>query len=207
MKTSYLTSVLTAVALGGVLIAGGVAMAQQSTQDRPARGMRADADADGRLNQAEFVASSVQRLSTADANRDGTVAPGEMRSAARTRMADRADGRFERLDGDDDGMISRAEFDASRAARAQGGPRANNEGRRGQRDERLPVRMDARAPVVIAEARTKAEQAFARMDANGDGFVVAEERRAFGEQRRERMSERRAARQARQASPSTPASE
>ena len=207
MKTTYLTGVLTAVALGGVLIAGGVAVAQQPTQERAARGMRADADTDGRLSQAEFVTARVQRLSVADANRDGTVAAEEMRAARQARMANRGQGRFDRLDADNDGMISRAEFDAPRAARAEGGPGARGEGRRGQRGERRAVRMDARGPVVIADARAKAEQAFTRMDVNGDGYVVAEERRAIGDQRRERMAERRAARLARQASPSTPASE
>ena len=67
-----------------------------------------------------------------------------------------------------------------------------------------------RSPVVIAEARARAEEAFARLDANRDGVVTSDERRAAMEQVREQRQERREARRAAravQASPSTPASE
>jgi len=66
-------------------------------------------------------------------------------------------------------------------------------------------------PMVIAEARTRAEAAFARMDADSDGYITAAERQAARtagrEQARERMTERRAARRTQQASPPAPASE
>ena len=72
-------------------------------------------------------------------------------------------------------------------------------------------RMADRGPVVIAEAEARATAAFARLDADQDGFVTAAERQATRagrrEHRRERMAERRAARRAQQASPPAPASE
>ncbi|RZJ04092.1 MAG: EF-hand domain-containing protein [Brevundimonas sp.] len=195
--------------------AAGVAVAQQAP-----RAMRADADGDGRISQAEFVGQRVERLTAADANRDGSVAPEEMRAAFQARAAERADARFQRLDADRDGAISRAEFDAPRAAGAEARPQRVARMHRGaarmhQGAARMAgggQRMEARGPISIAEVQGKAEQAFTRLDADHDGFVTAAERQAaaqaFREQRREYMTERRAARQAqRQASPPAPASE
>lgn len=174
---------------------GGVAIAQQS------------ADGADRVSRAEFEARHVQRLTAADANGDGTVTAEEMRAARQARMAARADGRFDRLDANEDGSISRAEFDAAREARGDRprGPRAH---RGGHMRPAVAARMQAREPVVIAEAQVRAGQTFDRLDADNDGFVTAAERQAarqaMREQRRERMTARRAERQA---SPQAPASE
>lgn len=208
MKKTLLVSGLAALTLAASAEA---VLAQQAP-----RAMRADVDGDGRISQAEFVSQRVQRLTAADANRDGSVTADEMRVFAQARMAQRSDTRFTRLDADSDGSISRAEFDGQRAARMEARPQrvtrpahmhrgAAGMARRGQR-------MEARGPVSIAEAQTKAEQTFARLDADRDGFVTAAERQAgmqaMREQRRERMTERRASRQAqRQASPGATASE
>jgi hypothetical protein len=179
----------------------GVAIAQQPA-DRPVRGARADVDGDGRLSQAEFVGRHMQRLTAADANSDGSVTPDERRAAHDAHMAARADAGFDRMDADDDGAISRAEFDAHREARAHHGPRRAGGGA-GHGD-----RMAARGPVVIAEARSRAEQAFARLDADSDGFITAAERQAGRQAMREHRRERMARRHAQsQASPQAPASE
>jgi hypothetical protein len=214
MEIIKMKKTLFAGGLAGLTLAAaaGAAFAQQP----PARGMRADADGDRRLSQAEFVGQRVQRLTTADTNGDGSVTADERRAAMQASRAVRADARFDRLDANDDGSISRAEFDAAREAgrqaRADRGPRpmrAHSGPARGQRG--MP-RMEARGPVVIADVQTRAEQAFTRLDADQDGFVTAEEGRAarqgMRQDRRERMVERRAAHQAqRQASPPAPASE
>ncbi|MDQ7814009.1 MAG: EF-hand domain-containing protein, partial [Brevundimonas sp.] len=100
MRKTLMAGAMAALTLAA---AGGVALAQQSP-DRPyARGMRADADGDQKLSRAEFVEARVQRLSAADADRDGSVTPEEMRAAAQARMAERADTRFKRLDANSDG--------------------------------------------------------------------------------------------------------
>ncbi|WP_332638671.1 EF-hand domain-containing protein [Brevundimonas sp.] len=211
MRKTLLAGALAALTLA----AGGGVMAQQApaqqAQVRAPHALRADADGDGRISQAEFVGRRVGRLNAADADRDGSVAPEEMRAAFQARSAERADARFQRLDADRDGAISRAEFDARRSpdARPQ---RAARTHRGGGRMAHRGQRMAARGPVSIAEVQGKAEQAFTRLDADRDGFITVAERqagmRAFREQRRERMTERRAARQAqRQASPPAPASE
>jgi hypothetical protein len=191
------------------LAAGGAAFAQ-SSPERPQARLHADADGDHRLSQAEFVGRRLGRLTAADADSDGAVTAEERRAAAQARRASRADARFDRLDADDDGVISKAEFDARREHRAERGPRRAHRGP-AARHVRRDRRTDARGPVVIAEVRARTEAAFARLDADHDGYVTADERHAGvaqrREHRRERREERRMARHARQASPPTPASE
>jgi hypothetical protein len=186
-----------------VIAAGGAAVARQQAPERPhAHGMRADADGDQRLSQAEFVGARLQRLAAADANGDGSVTADERRAAAQARRAERAEARFDRLDADNDGSISKTEFDARREARADRAPRAGRRhrgpGRAGHAD-----RVATRAPVVIADARARAEAAFAHLDADHDGFVTAAERQAAHADRRHQRRQR----MAQQASPPAPASE
>ncbi len=207
MKKTLLAGALAALTLAA---AGGVAIAQAAPQAAAPRAMRADADGDSRISQAEFVGRRLQRLTAADADRDGSVTPGEMRAVAQARMAQRADTRFQRLDANSDGSISRAEFDGRRAARAEARPhRAARMHRGAGRMAHHGQGANMHGPVSIAEAQAKAEQAFTRMDADRDGFITAAERRAGMQAvRRERMTERRAAHHAqRQASPPAPASE
>ena len=179
------------VVIGGMVavtfaaLAGGV-MAQQTQANRPAR-------AQAEMTQAAFVDARVARLTAADANNDGTVTAEEHQAAHQAKRAERSDARFSRMDTNGDGSISRAEFDAPREARAE---RAGMRGPRGGRGGDRAARMADRGPVVIADARAKAEQAFARMDADSNGVVTAAERQAVRGERRARMSERRAERQA-----------
>lgn len=210
MRKTLLASALAALTLAA---AGGVAVAQQSPDRAQARPLRADADGDRRLSRAEFVDARVQRLAAVDADGDGSVTREERRAAAQARRAGRAEARFDRLDADNDGVISKAEFDARRErrteARAERGPRHAHRGphRAGAR----AGRMADRGPVVIAEAQARAEAGFARMDADSDGYITIAERQAARahqrQNRSERMIERRAARRAQQASPPAPASE
>lgn len=197
MKKTLLAGGLVALTLVG---ATGVALAQQA----PDRAMRADADGDRRISRTEFVDRRVERLTALDTDRDGSITTDERRAARQARLAGLADARFDRLDANDDGSISRAEFDSAREtareARADRGGRA-------LRAERRLARREARGPVVIAEVQDRAERNFARFDGDGDGFVTAAERQAarqtMRENRRERMMERRAARQASRQAPAS----
>jgi Ca2+-binding EF-hand superfamily protein len=86
-------------------------------------------------------------------------------------------GGMERLDADKDGRISRAEFDAGRAAR---------EARLAQhpeRAERAATRMKAHTPPD-----------FAALDANRDGYLVRSELRAYHERMRPQREAERTAR-------------
>lgn len=195
----------------------GAATAQQPAPqavERQSRMQRADTDRDGRISQAEFVARRVARLTAADADHDGMVTREEMRAQAHARMQQRAEVRFIRLDANADGALSRDEFTApraARAARADGAPRPmrahGGPGRSGPRMARHAARGAERGPVAIAEVQARTEQAFARLDADHDGFVTAAETRAgrqqMREHRRERMAERRAARQASRPAPAS----
>lgn len=216
MKKNLMLGGLAALTLAA---AGGVALAQQAPAGAPQRHARADADNDGRISQAEFVQQRVQRLTASDANHDGTVSVEERQAAMQARRAERNTTRFAAMDTDSNGAISRSEFDTAHAARADGARGERGERSRGHRGGRQGGRGGdmaqqggrhgaERGPVVIAEVQTKATEAFARLDANHDGYVTAEEGRAgrqqMREQRRERMGERRANRQA---SPAPSASE
>lgn len=191
---------------------GGVAVAQTAAPQGPARAAMAQP-----VTQADFVQRRVERLRAADANRDGTVTAEEMRAAGQARRAERRTAMFERLDANKDGSISRAEFDApradgQRAGRGEGAARAGHPGR-GHRGgmhrgaERKGRGGEGRFPIVIAEAEQKATETFARLDANRDGTLTVEERRAGMEARRAEIRQKRIERRAPAASPSTPASE
>lgn len=210
MRKTFIGGVA-AVALAAVAgVASAQAPAQNPAQQPGAervRPMRGDADNDGRISQAEFVNGRLARLTAADANGDGSVTRAEMRRAMQARRAERADKRFARLDEDGNGAITRAEFDAARSERGPRRERAHDGGRhhvmrvahRGQRAER--------GPVIIADMRTKLTERFARLDANSDGFVAADEQRAARQAHREQRRERREARRMQQPASAAPASE
>jgi Ca2+-binding EF-hand superfamily protein len=201
MKTTLLVAGLAVATLAA---AGGAATAQQAapTQTR-AHHVRGDADGDGRISQAEFVARRVQRLSAADADRDGSVTRDEMRAAGQARRAERAITRFDRLDADKDGAISRAEFTSAVSTRGEHSTHRRGHGwRRMHADARSG--QTERGAIAIADVQARGEQAFARLDADHDGFVTRDERRVGMRQAHERRAQRRAAHQA---SPRTPASE
>lgn len=184
MKRTLIVGGLAALTLA----AAGVALAQQAPQDPP-RAARGDKDGDGRISKAEFVDGRVARLTAQDADGDGTVSAAEMQAGREARQAQGADRMFARMDADGNGAITRAEFDASRADRGERrAERGERRGGRGMhRGGRRGPGMD-RGPVVIADAQSRAEQGFARLDANGDGYVTAEERQAQRAERRERRS-------------------
>jgi len=188
MKKTRLLGGLAVIALG--FTAAAAAAAQQPTDRPAARTLRADTDGDGRLSQAEFVARRIERLRAADADSDGVVSADERRAALQARLTQHAATRFERLDADKDGVVSRAEFEAAQGRR---GPRMR--AHHGRRDGGRAGR--AASPVTIADAEARMVRAFARLDADGDGYITSEERRAG----------RRPGHGARQASPSAPASE
>lgn len=174
----------TGAAIALTVLVGGAALAQ--TTDRTARSLRADADGDGRVSRAEFVAARINRLTAIDADRDGSVSAEERRSGIDTRRNQRVSARFETLDKDGDGSLSREEFMTHHEGRGRG-PGAGRAGRdvgygMGPRESGraggLSDRSALRGPISIAEVSDRLTTQFDRMDANRDGYLTTDEVRA-----------------------------
>ena len=193
------TRLLAGLAAASLMLIAGAASAQDA---RPAL-MRADTDGDSRLSKAEFVEARIAPLVAMDADRDGAVTPAERAAARQARAAAAATRRFDKLDADKDGVVSRAEFEAAapRARRDRAGMRARHQGARqvarraGPRAARSgPDAGQARAapaPILIADVRARAEAAFDRLDADRDGFLVRTEMQAARAALRDRREARR----------------
>ncbi|CAL1690752.1 hypothetical protein MMB232_00886 [Brevundimonas subvibrioides] len=208
---------LLATGAAGVLaILAGAAVAQTATQTaRAPHGMRADADADGRISRDEFVQGRIARMTAVDANRDGSVSAEERRSGIDTRRNQQASARFDAADADGNGMLSREEFVSARGERGDRAGRGGH-GRGGEHGGWRGARAGgaergARGPVAIADVEARTTAAFARLDKDGDGYVTAQERQAARGEMREARQERRAGRMANRTagtpSPSTAPSE
>ena len=82
----------------------------------------ADKDNDGRVSRAEATAAAAERFERMDVNKDGFVDRADREQASQQRR----EARFKAIDGNGDGTLSRAEYDAAHAR--HGGDR---DGRRG----------------------------------------------------------------------------
>lgn len=135
------------------------------------------------LTRAQAEARAGQMFDRMDANKDGRVDAAD-RAARQAAM-------FDRIDADKNGQISREEFTAHHAAMGQGreGQRMGHRGKRGDHHAGMMGRgmMGADGQATRAEFTAAALARFDRMDANKDGQVTAEERRAA----REAMKARR----------------
>lgn len=224
MKKTIIAGGLVAASIAALI--GGSALAQQApvapttaAQTAPAaRHARTEARRTEPVSQARFVQARVGRLTALDTNHDGTVTSEEMRAGAQVRRAEHATQRFDRLDADKNGQISRAEFDAARPDRAaHRGPRDGEH--RGPRmahrrggEGHGPAQRVAHGTIVIADVQTRLTESFTRLDADHDGVLSPAERQAGRAVTRERFQDRRANRQNRapavtSASPSATASE
>jgi Ca2+-binding EF-hand superfamily protein len=155
---------------------------------------RADADRDGFVTQAEAQAAADRWKGTRgagrgnfferlDANKDGSISRAEAEAvparANRQGNGERRAGMFARLDANNDGMVTRAEFDARRGLRAAHAARLG-----GKIFSRADSDGDGR--ISLAEATAQRLARFDRRDANRDGTLTREERRAHRAQRKAR---------------------
>lgn len=108
---------------------------QQRMQQRHAeRFEELDGDHDGRITRAEFEAAHAKRMARNMASRAEREAAGKPVRPMPTDQArqKRHDAMFARLDGNKDGAVTRAEFDAARTAKRDG----HHGQRRGMRGDR-----------------------------------------------------------------------
>jgi len=152
-----------------------------------AAGPKADLNQDGQVTKAEFTQSALDRFASADTNGDNFLSKDERKALREARREKRDDRRFERLDADKDGAVSRAEMDAMREKRDD--KRAE---RRAKMLERFDTNLDGKLSEVERTAmkaerdarkgERKAKRAERpRPDTNGDGFVSLDEHLAVTE--------------------------
>lgn len=196
---------LIAAALMGATAIGGFAYATQAPTTAPAlKPLKGDTNGDGQISRAEFMARAQARFATLDVDKNGAISREERRDARSDRghgHGKRDGGMLRRLDTDKDGRISRAEFAAQAATRfarmdanrdgtidktemaAMAGPRggmARGGGRGMARGD-----ADGKGALTRAEFDRQSNARFARIDANGDGFIDAAERAAIGDAMRQ----------------------
>lgn len=168
---------LTAGLLGLAAIFTTPVLAQPSVS-RPAPPPAAEAQ-----TRAGLEAQLRTRLGAIDANKDGTASTDEMRAYAQVEAKARYDREFVEMDADRNGSISRAEFDAKHInapATGRGMGMRGMAGMMGLRGGDASV-MSFRAGqgMVIADVVSDALQRFDATDANKDGTVTPDERRAM----------------------------
>lgn len=180
---------------------GGATPPQQGQRQHHLMG--ADANNDGVLTRAEFDASRAARFAQQDANNDGQLTREEMRAGrghhrggwgrrgGGMHMLARADAnndgnitreeflagptqRFDRMDANDDGVISQAE-------RPQRRERAD-----GERRERPNFDANNDRQISRSEFTAMGAGMFERLDANSDGRITREEADAARSHRRGR---------------------
>ena len=214
-RTLGLSGSLAALALAA---AGAAYAAPEASKRGP------DADANGVVTRGETQAHAGALFARLDVNKDGQLNPADREARREQRLAER----FGQLDTDKNGQISRGEF-AARPTRPEAGPEAKPDGHRGWhgghgggkhgggwsghgrggmmmggmmmggRD--MAADADGNGAISQAEFTAAALARFDKTDADKDGKVTKEERRAAREQMRAKWRENRS-----QAAPAKPAS-
>ena len=173
------------------LTMAGTAIAQQ-------RGMGGDADGDGVITKAEAQTRAEQMFTRMDANNDGMLTQAD-REARREAMRAKA---FTALDTDKSGQISRTEFMSFKHEGMRGKEGRMGKGHgdghdrmgKGHRGGMMMGKADANndGSISKAEFTTAAMTRFTATDANKDGKVTTDERKAAREAMRTKWREMKA---------------
>jgi hypothetical protein len=183
---------LAAAGSAALLGAAGLALAQEGGHPRGPHGLfQADANNDGVLTRQEFDAGRDSMFARLDANSDDQLSADERRAHHRghgrrgggmhgLRGADanndgaitrdeflaRPLAHFERLDGNDDGVISADER-----------PQRRERGEHGRRGDRTNPDANGDGQISRAEFAAMSAPMFERLDANDDGRLTGDEMR------------------------------
>lgn len=187
------------------VVAGTAALAQTAAPPAPVQPM-----ADGAMTRDEVVAKVRGHFARFDTDRDGSISKAEMESVhgrmGARKMAEGGQRRmmmreremrdpnvaFDRLDANNDGMISRDEFAKGREIRIErrmvrrekikdgklGATRMQRMGQMAGARMIVMADSDKDGRITLAEAESMALRRFDQMDSNRDGKVTREERRA-----------------------------
>ena len=156
---------LTIALSAAALCAGGIAYAGPGMKDR------------GDTTRAQAQEHGAEMFAQMDANGDGVINDADRKT--------RKDARFDALDSDGNGVLSREEFAAGQGMRGHGKGKDDMDGSRrgqmrgdhaGKMKERADTNGDGSVSKVEFDAAHMAM--FDKADANGDGTVTNEERRA-----------------------------
>ncbi|MBV9882625.1 MAG: EF-hand domain-containing protein [Sphingomonadaceae bacterium] len=180
---------------GAALLAVAGFAAAQPPGDRPGP--------EGDVTRQQVIAHVDEMFARLDANHDGRITQDERQAMREHRRAEMQQRRaemqqhmFDRLDANHDGAISREEFAAAHAMRGPGGPEGPGgpDGPDGPHRMRMgggPGGMHGRmmmfagdGDITLEQARAQALAHFDRADANHDGTLTPDERRAAREQMR-----------------------
>ncbi len=153
---------------------------------------KADLNQDGQVTRAEFTQTAVDRFTVADTNGDNLLSEDERKALKQARRDKRESRKFERLDTDKDGSISRAEMDEKRNAQ---------DVRKAERRAEILEKFDTNLDGQLSETERTAMQGEFKKgrdakrgdkksrradrpkpDANEDGFVSLEEHIAVSDQ-------------------------
>jgi Ca2+-binding EF-hand superfamily protein len=148
--------------LGATALAG-TAMAQQGAAPSAPRTMKADANGDGALSRAEFMAQAEARFARLDADKNGLLTREERKTARAAMRSARGERRTDRMGGGG-GARMLASFDSDRDGRVS---LAEFQGGVGQRMQNRPLREG----VTAAQRNERLTGRFKRWDSNADGYV------------------------------------
>ena len=159
-----------ALALCGVVLVAASACGKAPEAAAPEGQTEAEAAAGASVSDEAAMAADGQTVG-ADASQNGPDRGGPGMDAPMTLsgMQARSDERFDRMDADNDGVITTAELEARQADRPGGG-------RRGFGGGKMRADADGDGRINRAESRAAVAERFARMDANGDGMISEDER-------------------------------
>ena len=190
-------SILGASALAASALVS-VAIAQPPGRGPGAAGfalLQHDANGDGRLTRAEFDAAQRARFDGVDANKDGSATPAEFKASRKAQAgAMRAASmieRFDELDTDRNGQLSRIEFSTRPVLNGREGHQRHEGGRRGGRDGPGPngpgpakrAGANADGTLTLGEFTARGAEVFTKSDANKDGVVTVTEMQSMGPSR------------------------